>query len=214
MNATKKIIGVFFGSRSPEHDISIITASRAMAGLRVLAKYRIVPVYIGKAGDWFSSEALGDIAFFREPRFEESLKPHKVASWSFADGNLFLHQPHLWFKSSEPIRIDLAFPCFHGSFGEDGTIQGLFETAGVPYVGCGVLASSLTMSKTHTRRILRDAGIRTVPTMEISRELFSSSPNQAKNSAAARFSFPMFVKPNALGSSIAVNRTPSDQASR
>lgn len=211
MNQAAKNIGVFFGSRSPEHDISIITAMRVMEGFKELANYRAIAVYIGKNGKWFSGEDLGNIAFFREPRFEENLKLFSIASLSWSGASLLLYPERRLLKPARPIKIELAFPCFHGSFGEDGTIQGLFETAGVPYVGCGVLASSLTMSKAHTRRILRDAGIATVPTIEIARDSFAAGRGKALNQTAERFPFPLFVKPNALGSSIAVARVTNEQ---
>lgn len=208
----QKTIGVFFGSRSPEHDISILTAERVLAGLRALPQYRALPVYISRQGDWFCSDALGEIAFFRAPHFEERLAPHAVHALSFARGALVLHRAQgTLFRKPEAVRIDLAFPCFHGALGEDGTIQGLFEIAGIPYVGCGVLASSIAMSKVHTRRILRDVGIPTVPTREVARSLFERDRAAAVAKGANGWPYPLFIKPNALGSSIAVARVDNAQ---
>ncbi len=201
-----KTIGIFFGSRSPEHDISILTAARVLAGLRALPQYRAVPVYINRRGEWFYGEALSRIDFFREPQFESRLRPFAVPALSLGGGVLELHRARrTLFGKPATIRIDLALPCFHGS-GEDGTVQGFFETAGIPYVGCGVLASALTLSKVHTRKIFRDAGIATVSTIEIAKDSFAADREKAMDQAATQFAFPLFVKPNALGSSIAVSR--------
>jgi D-alanine-D-alanine ligase len=203
-----KIIGTFFGSRSPEHDISILTAMRVIAGFRGLPKYQAIPIYINRRGEWFAGEgegALGDIAFFRAPRLEERLKPYAISSVSFGNNTLMLLPRRKFFQRGRPIKIEIAFPCIHGSFGEDGTIQGLFEMAGVPYVGCGVRASATAMSKIHTRRLLRDLGIPGVPTVVINREEFRQNKAEAMKRAAQDLSFPMFVKPNALGSSIGVS---------
>lgn len=209
---TTKTVGIFFGSRSPEHDISILTAERVLAGFRALPQYRALPVYIGRQGGWFCGEPLGELEFFRAPHLEERLEPYAVRAFSFAQGTLVLHRARrTLFRKPVAVRIDLAFPCFHGAFGEDGTIQGLFEIAGVPYVGCGVLASAITMSKVHTRRILRDAGVSTVPTREVARSSFERDRATAVVEGVNDWSYPLFVKPNALGSSIAVARVADAQ---
>lgn len=207
-----KYVGVFFGSRSPEHDISILTAMRAIEVFPKLPQYRALPVYINKEGDWFSGDALGSIEFFRDPTLEQKIKPHAIDSFSFKNGALFLHPAKRAFlKTQKPIRIDVAFPCLHGSFGEDGTIQGFFEMAGVPYVGCGVRASAIAMSKIHTKRILRDTGIKVIPDVTVEKESFARDRESVLKSAVQKFSFPLFVKPNALGSSIAVARVSNER---
>lgn len=206
-----KTVGVFFGSRSPEHDISIITAMRVVEGLNVLPHYRPIPVYIGKDGRWFSGGTLGEVAFFRQPDLGEALESHEVASLSLGGGKLILHPKRKLLRSARHFPIEVAFPCFHGSLGEDGTIQGLFEIAGIPYVGCGVLASAIAMSKIHTRRLVREADIPTVKTTEVSRESFEEDRGGAVAAIRRGLPYPVFVKPNVLGSSIAVARVASDQ---
>ena len=201
-----KKIGVFFGSRSPEHDISILTAMRVMAGFRALPDFRVIPVYIDRKGEWFTGEALGELTFFQAPRLEERLRPYAASAVSFAGNTLILLSHRKFLRQGRPIKIEMAFPCIHGSFGEDGTIQGFFEMAGIPYAGCGVRASATAMSKIHTRRLLRDLGIPGVPTVVINREEFRQNKEEAIGRAAKELSFPMFVKPNALGSSIGVSR--------
>lgn len=206
-----KTIGIFFGSRSPEHDISVITAMRVIAGFRALAEYKAVPVYISKKGEWFTGEALGDIKFFQAPRLEEHLRPYAVSSVAFSGNTLTLLPRRKFFSRGKPIKIEITFPCIHGSFGEDGTIQGLFEMAGIPYVGCGVRASAIAMSKIHARRLLREAGVPGVPTVAITREEFNQKKTEALDRAIKGLSFPVFVKPNALGSSIAVSRAADEK---
>ncbi len=206
-----KQVGVFFGSRSPEHDISILTAMRVIAGFRALPLYRTIPVYIDRKGEWFAGEDLSNIEFFRQPRLEERLAPYAVSSISFADHALTLLSRRKFFRRGRPIKIELAFPCIHGSLGEDGTIQGLFEMAGVPYVGCGVRASAIAMSKIHTRRLLGAVGIPGVPTVVISREEFGQKRRESMGRATKELSFPVFVKPNALGSSIAVSAAANEK---
>lgn len=199
-------IGIFFGSRSPEHDISILTAMRVMVGFRALPKFRALPVYIDRKGGWFAGEVMGELNFFRAPRLEERLRPCAVSSVSFIDNTLILLPRRKFLRQDPPIKIEIAFPCIHGSFGEDGTIQGFFEMAGVPYVGCGVRASATAMNKIHARRLLRDLRIPGVPTVVINREEFRQNKEEAIRRAVQELSFPMFVKPNALGSSIGVSR--------
>lgn len=199
-----RTIGIFFGSRSPEHDISIITAMRVIEGLGALPHYRPIPVYIGKDGRWFSGKTIGEVAFFRQPDLGQALEPYGVTSLSLGGEKLILHPKRRLLRSSRPVRIEVAFPCFHGSLGEDGTIQGLFEIAGIPYVGCGVLASALGMSKIHSRRLLREVGISTPPTIEVLKDSFERDKGGVVGAVSQRFPYPLFVKPNALGSSIAV----------
>lgn len=207
-----KTIGVFFGSRSPEHDISIITAMRALEGFSSLAEYRPVPVYIGKNGDWFAGEALGAIEFFRNPGYEKEIARYAVHAIRFENGKLaLLPRRKSFFSSGSRIVLDLAFPCIHGKFGEDGALQGLFETAGIPYVGCGVGASAIAMDKIRARRLFADAGIQGVKTIEVRREDFMQGASRVSERVRGAFGYPAFVKPNALGSSIAVARAASDR---
>ncbi len=147
-----KNIGVFFGSGSPEHDISIITAQLVIAGLKGL-DYKVIPVYITKQGQWMLGEDLGNIKMFTDPK--KKVEDYKNFGSYYLDmeesiGKMVFKKKGL---SKKTINIDLAFPALHGSFGEDGTIQGLFEIFGIPYVGCGVTASAISMDKALTKEI-------------------------------------------------------------
>lgn len=204
-------IGIFFGSRSPEHDISIITAMRVIEGFKSLSAYSIIPVYINKRSEWFFGSELADVSFFQNPQFENRLQKYAVNSFAFKNSRLILQKSGSGiFARKKSAAIDVAFPCLHGSFGEDGTIQGLFEIAGIPYVGCSVRASAIAMSKIHTRRLLRDAGITSVRTREVSKEeFFAAKENIGK--LHGDIPYPIFVKPNALGSSIGISRVANDK---
>ena len=207
-----KQIGVFFGSRSPEHDISIITAMRVIGGFKSLPEYAVVPVYIGRTGQWRFGDALGDIAFYRNPQYEKPLPRYRADTFSFTDSRLILRRNRTSiFSGPAEVALDLAFPCFHGSFGEEGTVQGFFEMAGIPYVGCGVLPSALAMSKIHARRVLDRVGIPSVPTAVLSREVFGQDRKAAIAEALKKIQFPIFVKPNTLGSSIGVARASNEK---
>lgn len=207
-----KSIGIFFGSRSPEHDISILTAMRALEGFAFLREYEPVPVYINKKGDWFTGSALGNFSFFQNQDYGEDLHRYAIQSMRFENGKIvFLPRRKNLFTSGKPVVIDLAFPCIHGKFGEDGTIQGLFEMAGIPYVGCGVATSAIAVDKIKTRRLLGAAGIPGVKTIEVSREEFSRAKPRIREQVKNSFGYPAFIKPNSLGSSIAVSRVTNDK---
>ncbi len=207
-----KSVGIFFGSRSPEHDISIITAMRVVEGFAKLSQYRAVPVYIDKKGRWHFGEALGNLGFFRNPHYELLLEDYSLSALHWENGKLLLAgKKHGLFSSASSEIIDIAFPCFHGSFGEDGTIQGLFEMADVPYVGCGVRASALAMSKIHARRLLDSIGIPGVSTIEVFKKQFQENRASVFGAVKKTLQFPVFIKPNALGSSIAISRASNEK---
>ncbi|MFY9463161.1 MAG: hypothetical protein WAP52_03175, partial [Candidatus Sungiibacteriota bacterium] len=165
-----------------------------------------------RKGEWFCGGALGDIAFFQNPHYEKELERFTIGGIRFEESRMILTpRRKRFFVVAKPIVLDLAFPCFHGSYGEDGTMQGVFEMAGIPYIGCGVLASALVMSKIHARRLLDSAGIPSVPTAVISRGDFEKDRKIAIAEIAAKLPFPIFVKPNSLGSSIGVSRVSNEK---
>jgi len=197
-------IGVFFGSRSPEHDISIITGQLILKGLRD-AGYQATPVYLDKKGDWRIDPVLGDIAFFQQPHWEEQLK--KIGIFSL---DLEASKKQLIFRSrrllpAKPIIIDLAFPAFHGQNGEDGTIQGLFELANVPYAGCDMPSSALAMDKVLTKLLYERFSIPTASFVYFSKIEWQDKGNQKSFlKEIKKLGWPVFVKPARLGSSIGI----------
>ena len=199
----KSTVGVFFGSRSPEHDVSIITACLVISGLKALG-YNVVPIYIGKDGTWYVHDELGEIEFFQDKNYPMKLKSHGgwKLSLSVNKGVLVLEKRGLLKKS---ITIDIAFPALHGSNGEDGTIQGMFEMFNVPYVGCGVLASSLSMNKVMTKEFFEHAGIPTTKFVSFTKEQWRLHKVEI-HTELNTLQYPLFVKPSGAGSSIGITK--------
>src|SRR5271166_2531555 len=171
--AERKIrVGVLFGGRSGEHEISLRSALTVMSAMDP-ARYEVVPIGIDHDGRWFlENNAL------------------KLLAQTTPD----LGGP-----------LEVVFPVLHGTFGEDGTVQGLLELAGVPYVGAGVLGSAIGMDKDTQKRVLRDAGVPVVKYHSIIRADYEEHPALAKK-FARELGYPVFVKPNALGSSIGISK--------
>ncbi|MBI2444435.1 MAG: D-alanine--D-alanine ligase [Candidatus Magasanikbacteria bacterium] len=202
MNQT---IGVFFGSRSPEHDVSIVTGEFVMRRLRDL-NYRVVPVYIGKDGQWYIQEQLGKLKFFtNDASFSEQLAG---SGWNRFYLDLEASRGKLAFCTKgwrkRTVEIDLVFPTVHGSGGEDGTLQGLCEMFQAPYVGCEVAASAVAMDKVLTKLILQGAGIPTAKFIFFTKAEFNRERAAILARLRRELNYPVIVKPARLGSSIGV----------
>ncbi len=205
----KQTVGVIFGSRSGEHEVSVISAHQVMAALEV-AGFSVLPIYITKQGHWYSGEPLNNIKAYKsqfnpgeiEGVYRVSLSPdpgcRQLVLHPDEKTGLFKKPPVLW--------ADVFFPVMHGTLGEDGTLQGLLELADVPYVGCGVMASALSMDKVRTKRVCRDAGVPVLDWLDFNR--FEWTNFRAEKIAAAEkvSAYPLIVKPVSLGSSIGVKR--------
>ncbi len=199
-----KSIGVFFGSRSPEHDISIITAQLIISGLKGLG-YPIVPVYINKQGEWLIGDDLSELEVFTDD--SNILKSEQLKNYSLdlnRSRGKFVFTTGSIFKKS--LEIDIAFPAFHGSFGEDGTFQGLCELFDVPYVGSGVAASAIAMDKALTKKICQANGIPTPKFTVFKKEVWQKDPSQIIERIIKELLPPYFVKPVHLGSSIGISK--------
>jgi D-alanine-D-alanine ligase len=203
-------VGVFFGSRSVEHEVSVITAHQVMAALS--SAHRVVPVYIAKDGRWYTGEALTELRRFADvdaliddcvmvsPVIDPTRESLVLAPVGAARRGLFG-------RGGEPgAVIDVAMPLLHGRFGEDGTIQGLFEMASIAYTGSGVGASALTMDKRLAKAVLRAAGLPVLDDVLVDRERWRADPEAAQRRAESHAPYPLFVKPVMLGSSIGVSR--------
>ncbi len=202
---------VFFGGRSVEHEISIITALEV---LNILDTEKIlpIPVYIAQDGRWFTGDRLWQKGCYLElPRSlsdleEVVLYPKPSTTPSLVKVGVF--------KGSTVINFDVALPIFHGQFGEDGCMQGLFELADVPYTGCGVLASALSMSKGSCKAVLKAHGIPVLPWHVVEKRSFQRSASAAIQELLQNPSlkYPLFVKPNNLGSSIGIGKGTDEAA--
>lgn len=197
-------VAVFFGGRSAEHDVSIITAvASIIKPLELTGKYRVEAVYITKNGAWYWDDQLKDIALYTSGKIEQFIKSQKPAGLEF-DGQMRLTK-QLSLGRTKSKRIDIAFPAMHGTYGEDGTLTGVFEMAGVPYVGCDVPASAIAMDKVLAKQV---AIANDIP---VSKFIALTKTDYLKNKDSAHkqigsLNFPVFVKPAHLGSSIGITR--------
>ncbi len=203
----KKIrVAVIFGGRSSEHTISCISAGSI---LRVIdqTKYEVIPIGITHEGKWVlessdsSQLAVNDGVF---PKVNDSNSPI-----------LFTPDPsstHLLVQSEIPnelAKVDVAFPVLHGPWGEDGTIQGLFELAGIPYVGSGVFASAAAMDKAHLKALMRASDI-PVGQYEVVSDFNWTQNRDATLTRIKKLGFPLFVKPCRAGSSVGISKVKTE----
>jgi D-alanine-D-alanine ligase len=199
-----KNIGVFFGGKSPEHDISIITGELIISGLKGLG-YNVVPVYLDKNGNWFTGNTLGDLKTFTNHETEKTKGLDRIViDLEQSRGKLILKTKNVLGPTT--YSIDLAFPAFHGINGEDGTVQGIFEMLGLPYVGCDVASSAIAMDKVTTKLLYLATGIPTVPFSYYQYWLWDKSRKDVLSNIKSNLKGNLFVKPARLGSSIGISK--------
>ena len=198
----KKNIAVFFGGRSAEHDVSIITAHiPIIESLLAMGNYNIYPIYITKDGSWYSDQAMNDLNYFKKNNWEvELLKQKKIQI--FFDKGLKIVWPGVFPKT---VSIDVAFPAMHGTYGEDGSLMGLLRMADVPFVGCDLFASAVAMDKVLTKQVISAEGIPVVPYVWFTKNDWQKNKEDFKNKIS-KLKFPLFVKPVHLGSSIGISK--------
>ncbi|HIC89145.1 MAG TPA: D-alanine--D-alanine ligase [Anaerolineae bacterium] len=204
MKNRKLRVGVIFGGKSGEHEISLVSA-RSIMGVMDREKFQVVPIGIDKQGRWLTQ---GD--------------PMRLLS---DNTGLARGEQHRSFTSAEDRRrelipgteeagfpeVDVVFPVLHGPYGEDGTVQGLLELANIPYVGCGVLASAAGMDKAIAKSLFIAHGLPILPYQVALRKVWEANPKQVLEELEAVLSYPMFVKPANLGSSVGVSKARNRQ---
>ncbi len=202
----KKIrLGILFGGRSGEHEVSLTSAASVIAALD-RDKYEIVPIGITREGHWrigASAEKLLETPRAL-PAILENGKP-VTASVDPTQPALIVLNSQSASRDVAPA-VDVVFPLLHGTFGEDGTVQGLLELAGIPYVGAGVLGSAAGMDKDVMKRLFRDAGLPVVPWVVVLRGEWESEPARIRKRIAKTLRYPLFVKPANLGSSVGISK--------
>lgn len=204
----KKTVAVIFGGRSAEHDISIITAhTPIIASLLASGQWDVWPIYITKDGSWYADKAMNDLAYFTQDNFEMRLAKQKKIQILFDDG-LAIIWPGL---RSKTLRVDIAFPAMHGTYGEDGSLMGLLRMAGIPFVGCDIFASAVAMDKVLTKQVISAEGIPVVPFVWFTKNDWETKKEAYKNEIK-KLHWPLFVKPVHLGSSIAITKVKDDAA--
>jgi D-alanine-D-alanine ligase len=203
----KTRVAVFFGGRSPEHDVSIVTGLQALEALDQ-DRFSGFPVYVATDGKWFTGDALRSRAsYLPKESIVKTLEAVLLDASPNIDGRgrLLPVKPGGLFAKPKIIEFDVGLFAFHGLFGEDGRMQGLFEIANIPYTGMRPLASSILMDKAATKRVLAETGIALLPYAIIERPSGGLLPGvQEVESRLNGIQFPMIVKPLHLGSSIGV----------
>jgi D-alanine-D-alanine ligase len=212
-------VGVVYGGRSGEHEISLASAAAVFANLD-RARYEPVPIRIEKDGRWVladrppSAASAADV--IDQMRHEAARSRHGrdvVLPPRPADDTLLIvdrpsaqSETGAAASSVTGFSLDVIFPVLHGPFGEDGTIQGLLELADVPYVGCGVLASALGMDKHVMKVVFRACGLRVPDWVMVARHTWRTSPNAVVESLESQLAYPLFVKPANMGSSVGISK--------
>jgi D-alanine-D-alanine ligase len=204
MPGTGLRVGVAFGGRSVEHDVSIITGLQAVEVLS--ERHRPLPIYISRSGSWYAGDGLRDIAGYRADRApqapEVSFDLHRGRLVPVAGSGSLLRGA----RRPAPIELDVIVLATHGTQGEDGCLQGALELARMPYVGPPVGAAAAAMDKIVTKAILRAAGLPVLEHLALRREGFERDPAGMVAAITQRFPLPVYVKPANLGSSVGVSR--------
>ncbi|HEX2621166.1 MAG TPA: D-alanine--D-alanine ligase family protein [Phototrophicaceae bacterium] len=206
MSAKRKTtVAVIFGGRSVEHDVSVVTGNQIMRAFDA-ERFEIVPIYITRDGRWFTGEALWELGNYKNEITSHKGVEQVILSPSTNHHGLIINPVVGRFQKNTVQRIDVVFPAVHGSHGEDGTLQGLFELADIPYVGGGVLGSAIANDKVITKTILRQHNIPVVPDVMFTRADWLEKPDELIQKIQNTLTYPLFVKPATLGSSIGVGR--------
>jgi D-alanine-D-alanine ligase len=223
----KKIrVGILFGGRSGEHEVSLLSAASVLNAIDK-DKYEVVPIGITKDGRWLTAEHAENLLqgkIVLEPRQLRAGDPETTpAAAVLAQGESVIVPPEPVHRKSglvpfqseaaltrrasdRAINVDVIFPVLHGTFGEDGTIQGLLELADIPYVGAGVLGSAAGMDKDIMKSLFIAAGIPIVKHVTILRSAWEKDPKKVQKQVESKLKYPVFVKPANLGSSVGISK--------
>ena len=219
-------VGVLFGGRSGEHEVSLLSAASVLNAIDK-TKYEVVPIGITKEGRWVTAShaerLLKGHPSHSEPRQLRAGDPETTSAAAvLARGEGVVvppipgenHSALMPFETDarelraavNPVDVDIIFPVLHGTFGEDGTIQGLLELADIAYVGAGVLGSAAGMDKDVMKRLFRDAGLPIVKHVTVLRSQWREEPKKVRKLIESRLRYPVFVKPANLGSSVGISK--------
>ena len=186
-------LAILYGGRSAEHQVSVVSARSVMEALDP-DRFEVVPIAITREGAWL----LPDRSPLELTASDGGLPEVEAA------GREVAVRPERGLAEAGSAPVDVVFPILHGPFGEDGTVQGLFELADVPYVGSGVLASALAMDKAMTKVVLAAAGLPQAPYLVVPERDWRADPGRVAATVADRLAYPVFTKPARLGSSIGI----------
>ncbi len=223
-------VGILFGGRSGEHEVSLLSAASVLKAIDS-TKYEVVPIGITKDGHWVTAEHAEKL-LHGDTESGKSARPTHLRAGDpeatpgaalLAQGEAVIVPPEpvrrdaglapfrveasaLWRSSDRAINVDVIFPVLHGTFGEDGTIQGLLELADIAYVGAGVLGSSAGMDKDVMKSLFRAAGLPIVKHVTLLRSQWEREPKQVQKRVESKLKYPVFVKPANLGSSVGISK--------
>ncbi len=209
--AKKLRVGIVFGGRSGEHEVSLLSAASIIKAID-RRKFDVVPIGITKEGRWLAADDAHGLLAGSEAT--AGVRRLRAGDPDATPGAKLLHEGIPTLLAPEPERakgqsalaVDVIFPVLHGTFGEDGTIQGLFELAGIPYVGSGVLGSAAGMDKDVMKRLFVQAGLPIVRHVTLLRSDWEKSPRKSIAKVEAALRYPVFVKPANLGSSVGISK--------
>lgn len=208
----KTNIGVFFGGRSTEHEISVISANQAMKAIDA-SKYDVTPVYITKNGEMYTGDALMDIKAYRNIPQLLSRCTQVYMHPIYGDYNLYAVKKSVFSTASKVVAaLDVVIPVLHGANGEDGAFQGLLQLIGIPFAGCNVLASANGMDKITMKMILRSEGIPVVDYVWFTDKQWFSQRDTLVEKIEKTIGYPVIVKPSNLGSSVGISRADNRDA--
>lgn len=200
----KTNLAVIFGCRSVEHEVSIISAVQAMHSVN-REKYSVIPLYVTKSGEMYTGPDMLNIDEFKNiPLLLK--KSHPVSLAREGESVFMKYSDNKLFKKNADVRIDVAFPIVHGTNCEDGTVAGLLEFLGLPYVGCDILSAAVGMNKAVFKDVLSAAGLPVLPCTKFTAREYVANKTEILNAISRKFSFPLIVKPVNLGSSIGISK--------
>jgi D-alanine-D-alanine ligase len=193
-------IGILFGGRSGEHEVSLLSAASILKSIDK-TKYEIVPIGITKQGQWITSSDAQRL-------LSGEAKPAPVLAKKATSKSVQLNASAELVQQSGTLAqtLDVIFPVLHGTFGEDGTIQGLFELANIAYVGSGVLGSATGMDKSAMKQLFAAAGLPQTPHVNLIRSEWKADPKRCIKLIEKKLNYPVFVKPANLGSSVGISK--------
>ena len=211
----KTRLGVIFGGRSGEHEISIRSAVTVIEQIDK-EKYEVIPIAITKEGSWLNpAKALELLPAETRGLLSGKLENLPEEEIAILGDTNFKGLTKLGSRDEKKsLPLDVVFPVLHGTYGEDGTIQGLFEMAGIPYIGCGVLASACGMDKVVMKTLFRDADLPICRYVWFLRSEWEKNKDLTIKQTSAKIGYPCFVKPANLGSSVGVSKATDDDSLR
>lgn len=200
----KTNIAVFFGCRSVEHEVSIISAVQAMRAIN-REKYDVTPVYVAKDGEMYTGDNLFEIESYRDlPELFKNAK--RVTFIKKKDAVLMHYLDQKKFKKTPDVAVDLAFPIVHGTNCEDGTMAGYFEFLGLPYISCDIISAAVGMDKAVFKDVLKSAGLPVLDCIKFRAREYTLDKENITNKIKSQIGFPLIVKPVNLGSSVGITK--------